>query len=359
MILHQKNRTPKDGKMALLTIAIPTYKREASLQNCLISIVHGLSPSELKQLKLVISDNDPNSTVSKMLEGKLFPEELRVVYSQNSENIGADRNILRCIELSEDSEYWWLLGDDDYPQPEVVSTLLKNLAQSSPDCVFMECRGQLWTTFLPSKPFTLFYRTVFLAYVNFYTTFISAFVWKLESVKSCITDPNRPKGTFLDQLGWVLPIIRGSNQFLVCPRQAFTGGEESTGGYNLTEVFVTNFWRLWRRYVLVSDFRFRWFPYYSCRTLMLIGFYPQILLTTNSSSKKFQFSSDVTIAGFRGEFRHNLLYWLFVEPCIVLPALFGNFICKLLLPLRLACTLCVIGTVKASIIGKKLTSGLI
>ena len=342
--------------MALLTIAIPTYRREASLRSCIESIVHGLSSSELKQLNLVISDNDPNSTISKMLEEKFIPEELRVVYSQNSGNIGADRNILRCIELSEDTEFWWLLGDDDYPQPGVVSALLKNLAQTSPDCVFMECRGQLWTTFLPKKPFIIFSRTVFLAYVNFYTTFISAFVWKLESVKGCIADPNRPKGTFLDQLGWVLPIIGGSKQFLVCPRQAFTGGEESTGGYNLTEVFVTNFWRLWRRYVVVSDFRFRWFPYYFCRTLMLVGFYPQILLTSKSSSKKFQFSSEVTTAGFRSEFRHNILYWFFVEPCIVLPTVLGKLICKLLIPLRLACTLCVIGTIKASIMGKKLTS---
>ena len=334
--------------MALLTIAIPTYKREASLRKCINSIAYGLSSSELKQLKLIISDNDPNSMISKMLEEKSFPEELRILYSQNSENIGAERNILRCVELSEEAEFWWLLGDDDYPQPEVISTILKNLSQKNPDCVFLEYRGRLWTTFLPKEPFFLYSCTVFLSYVNFHTTFISAFIWKLENVKSCLSDPSSPKGTFLDQLGWVLPIIGTTKKFLVCPRQAFTGGQESTGGYNLTEVFVRNYWVLWNRYIGVFKLKSPWLPTLICRSLMLIGFYPQILTAQRSKSRSYIFDSKNSKTEFRKEFGLNPLYWIFVEPCFELPAKSAQLFCKLSLPLRLAFVLLIIAVVRVN-----------
>ena len=334
--------------MALLTIAIPTYKREASLRKCINSIAYGLSSSEFKQLKLIISDNDPNSTISNMLQEKSFPEELRILYSQNSENIGADKNNLRCIELSEDSEFWWLLGDDDYPQPGLVSTLLRNLSSKSPDCTYLEYRGQLWTTFLPKKPFHLFSQSIFLSYVNFHITFISSFILKLSDVKNFSSDPNRPKGTFLDQLGWLLPIIGNSKKFLVYPRQAFTGGQESTGGYNLTEVFVTNYWVLWHRYIGVFKLKSPWLPKLICRSLMLIGFYPQILTAQRSKSRSYIFDSRKSKTEFRKEFGLNPLYWIFVEPCFELPAKSAQLYCRLSLPLRLAFVLLIIAVVRVN-----------
>ena len=43
-------------------------------------------------------------------------------------NIGGNSNILRCLELCE-TEWVWLLGDDDFAKPDAVKTILSHLAE--------------------------------------------------------------------------------------------------------------------------------------------------------------------------------------------------------------------------------------
>lgn len=61
-------------------------------------------------------------------------------YIRNSENIGADRNFLKCIQLAR-GEYVWLFGDDEILQPKGIQLILKYL-ELKPDLIVAESTRQ-------------------------------------------------------------------------------------------------------------------------------------------------------------------------------------------------------------------------
>jgi glycosyltransferase involved in cell wall biosynthesis len=328
--------------MTLLTIAIPTYKREKSLERCISAVLYGLSPEEMKKIIILISDNDPSSNAEEMINQFSKKENLKIHYHKNLENIGADRNFVQCIELAQDSDFFWLLGDDDYPNKGVVSGLLTALEKHSPDCSFLECRGRTWSwisgIFLPQTPYIVTSRTCFLSFVNFHTTFISAFVLKLNTMKSCLKDSARPVGTNLDQLGWILPSIEMSICLMVFPGNAFDGGEESTGGYNFEKVFVRNFFSIWNESFKSSTIKCLKLVTIFMKLLMLVSFYPQVLFSEKSNNK-YRFSegskSFPRFQIFLQEFKFSIIFWLFVAPIFWCPAAIGKLVLLLTKPFRL------------------------
>lgn len=114
-----------------LTIAIPTYNRNAVLKE---TLEHFLPQLE-DRCKLLLVDNHSDVPVEESLRDLLagYPRlEYRIV--RNRVNIGGAANILRCFELC-DTEWMWLFGDDDHPALDGVSTVLRHL-DFRPDCAF-------------------------------------------------------------------------------------------------------------------------------------------------------------------------------------------------------------------------------
>jgi glycosyltransferase involved in cell wall biosynthesis len=114
-----------------LTVAIPTYNRNEILKRHLTLLMPQLTP----ECRLLIIDNcSPTpviETIGDLLES--YPEiDARV--DRNRVNIGAGANMLRCIERCE-TEWIWVLSDDDLPKPDAVETIFKNIARN-PECVF-------------------------------------------------------------------------------------------------------------------------------------------------------------------------------------------------------------------------------
>lgn len=116
--------------MIRLTVAIPTYNRNAILRN---SLRH-LLPQMTDECQLLILDNHSDSPVEDSLRDLLasFPHlQWRVI--RHGVNLGAAANVLRCFELC-DTEWMWLLGDDDQPAPDAITTILRYL-NARPSCV--------------------------------------------------------------------------------------------------------------------------------------------------------------------------------------------------------------------------------
>jgi glycosyltransferase involved in cell wall biosynthesis len=122
-----------------LTIAIPTYGRPQELRHC----VQLLAAQSDANFRLLVLDNASPVPAEVALEGLLesFPSEsVRLV--RNRVNIGGDANILRCFELCE-TEYLWVLGDDDEPLPNAVETVHKSL-RNSPGALFYNFACELY-----------------------------------------------------------------------------------------------------------------------------------------------------------------------------------------------------------------------
>ncbi len=104
----------------LLSIAIPTYNRNAILRRN----VTALLPQLTQDCELIIVDNSSDipieSTLNDFIRERSNPS-LRIV--RNRFNVGAEANVLRCFELCA-SEWLWILGDDDIPNCDAVARVL-------------------------------------------------------------------------------------------------------------------------------------------------------------------------------------------------------------------------------------------
>ena len=114
----------------MLTVAIPTYNRNQTLLENLRYLLPQLTPD----CRLLIVDNCSDQPVEETLREPLaaFPG-LAYTIVRNRANIGANANMLRCLELCE-TTWLWILGDDDRVTPTAVSTIFEH-ARLYPDCL--------------------------------------------------------------------------------------------------------------------------------------------------------------------------------------------------------------------------------
>jgi glycosyltransferase involved in cell wall biosynthesis len=113
--------------VVLLTIAIPTYNRNEKI-NLLLS---KLLPQLIENVCVRIIDNASPIPVHDSI---ISIENKPVYIHRNSVNIGMAANINRCFEYC-DTEWLWVLGDDDIPDADAVRTIFATI-QKYPEVVF-------------------------------------------------------------------------------------------------------------------------------------------------------------------------------------------------------------------------------
>jgi hypothetical protein len=110
----------------LLAITIPTYNRAERLAATLRRII----PQLTSDVQLRVYDNastDETAAIVRALGSD-------VKYFCNEDNVGADRNLLRCLSESP-GQYTWLLCDDDRPSASCVSEILNQINDASSEAV--------------------------------------------------------------------------------------------------------------------------------------------------------------------------------------------------------------------------------
>lgn len=110
-----------------LSICIPTYNRSKHLINCLESIVSN-SISKGLDFQICISNNCSTDETESIVQS--YIGRLPIKYHKNESNLGVARNVLKVIEMA-DSEFVWLIGDDDLLMPTAVVDVL-GLIQNNP-----------------------------------------------------------------------------------------------------------------------------------------------------------------------------------------------------------------------------------
>lgn len=110
-------------KEPILSIIIPTYNRPQQVKEQVKSLLPQLS----QEVKLIIRDNCSPTPVKFLFSS----EELeKITVCRNDVNIGGDANIARCLELCE-TNWAWVLGDDDYVNNEAVKIVLEAINKYS------------------------------------------------------------------------------------------------------------------------------------------------------------------------------------------------------------------------------------
>ena len=116
----------------LLSICIPTYNRSAYLDQCLAALV----PQAIALgVPIFLSDNGSTDSTPEVIAKYHGLYESGLAWVRQESNLGYDLNHKAVIEMA-DSEFAWLLGDDDVI---VDGALLKivNVLKANPDCELM------------------------------------------------------------------------------------------------------------------------------------------------------------------------------------------------------------------------------
>lgn len=106
-----------------LGIYIPTYNRPEFLRKSLNSIITSIKYAKADGIPIFISDNSENNKTYLLVQQikKIYPY---IFYNKNEKNIGLAKNIFKVIKIG-NTEFSWLIGDDDLLRKDAVSTVLK------------------------------------------------------------------------------------------------------------------------------------------------------------------------------------------------------------------------------------------
>jgi len=120
------------SKSILISFCIPTFNRS----NTLVQTIKSISQSCGKNsAELVICDNASTDNTKKTVENlKRKYKNLEIVYYQQKNNVGLDRNILKSVELAS-GKYCWLLSDDDFLRKDAVSLMLNLILKNNPSYI--------------------------------------------------------------------------------------------------------------------------------------------------------------------------------------------------------------------------------
>lgn len=103
--------------MARVSVCIPTFNYGAFLRDALASAL----AQSFGDLEVVVVDNCSTDDTAAVVE-EARRRDPRVRYVRNSENVGAQRNLNRCLELAR-GEYVNVLGADDLLEPGALARL--------------------------------------------------------------------------------------------------------------------------------------------------------------------------------------------------------------------------------------------
>ena len=114
-------RISKGNLKPKLSICIPTFNRAKFLGETLASIVGQTG----EEVEIVVSDNASSDETLEIVDTyrKLHPA---FVYYRHSENVGADRNYLKAVELAS-GDYCWLFGSDDVIKEHAIAKVLSEI----------------------------------------------------------------------------------------------------------------------------------------------------------------------------------------------------------------------------------------
>jgi glycosyltransferase involved in cell wall biosynthesis len=117
-----------------LSICIPAYKRPADLQQCLTNLVSQPAFQE-KWVELIIGDDAPDKPVTKIVAPFQKKYGLKKIkYFLNTQNLGFEKNILKCLEKAQ-HEYVFFMTDDDCFTPQALAKI-KTLLHDHPNIDF-------------------------------------------------------------------------------------------------------------------------------------------------------------------------------------------------------------------------------
>lgn len=220
----------------LLSICIPTYNRAEILKVSLLKLLEETNKIDDKsKIEILVSDNCSTDNTQTIVNN-FIEKGLHITYSKNPVNVGSNGNFLKCFGRAS-GKYIWLLGDDDPLADKSIKRILDIIEEGDYGLIHIN-------NIVTNEHNNIIYddNELFLEYVSFWITFMSANIFRSEVVKS-IEAPEQYLNTWLVQVPFFISSALSKEKNIVVNDKILNDSlaGETNGGYNIFEVFVKNY----------------------------------------------------------------------------------------------------------------------
>jgi abequosyltransferase len=252
-------RSDVAGGRPLLTIAVPTFNRAATLKLLLETLAPQIA--SLPEVELLISDNASEDNTPQVVE-ELIANGLRCEYIRNSSNIDADPNFLQCYNKAR-GRYVWIFGDDDVLLPGSLRFVVGLLHKSEYEILYLQPFGFVHNIdergHRNANPHVIEYTSAkaFLHGVGLRgdLVMLSAVVVNKDRIESAPhRDFSEGRNTNLLQMGWVFTALKHFRRGLIIERGLFGVCEHNPRRkFDIIRVFGPNWARAARLYLAPDE----------------------------------------------------------------------------------------------------------
>lgn len=119
-------------KNIILSICIPTYNRAEYIGEAIQSVLNQITSDIKGKVEICISDNASTDNTEEIVKKYQNKNICSITYHKNKENLGADKNYLKVVDIA-NGEYCWYLGSDDKLSPLGIHVILNEIANNKND----------------------------------------------------------------------------------------------------------------------------------------------------------------------------------------------------------------------------------
>ena len=308
--------------MTLLSILVPTYNRACYLHRLLEQLENQLQSIPSGLIEVIISDNSSFDNTPTILN-EYSERNNDWIFLRNLSNLGAEANLIALIKRATGT-YLWFIGDDDMPRSGLLPLILDLLQQNLPKLVYLPSiwapdLSEIDLSPLAALKYSFSSNLSVARKIHIQTTFISSWIFsgdKLFSGLATMESIETGIGSYLPQLGWILPLlVASSSRIIILDDPCILATSGNTGGYSILKVFLANYPRLVHLYtrdnLLIRQ--------------ALIGpslksFMPSLVLEVRQG-KTYHQPGDIS-GVFKSSLRflwYQPAYWLLCVPALFLP----------------------------------------
>jgi tetratricopeptide (TPR) repeat protein len=179
----------------LLTIAVPTYNRQALMARLLGCLDRELADAGVEGVVVLVSDNASTDGTWAMLQDAARTRDWLVPHRQD-ENVGPVANLQWLVAHASDAEYLWAFGDDDLIRPGGLAKVVAALREERPAWLFLphvfvdERQGEIQRSPAPERRES--YENagaLYLAY-HHWLTFLTASIVRADAFRHAVAVEN-------------------------------------------------------------------------------------------------------------------------------------------------------------------------
>ncbi len=191
--------------------------------------------------EIIISDNNSTDNTQEVVRGFL-DKYYNISYYRNQTNIGAERNILRLIDIAR-GDFLKLHSDNRYFYSGALKEI-KNVINEYNDSGIIFILNNNSDRIIQCNSFDKFVRTV-----SFHSTWLSGIIIKNEELKK-IEKKDNAVGSNLSQTYILFKVLSNNKNSVVIDKELLYEEElDRKGGYNLFDVFINHYLSFYTEYL--------------------------------------------------------------------------------------------------------------